>query len=96
MTKEKKAVVVTTEFRGVFFGFLEDESEAPNKVTLSDGRLCVYWSEQTKGVLGLAATGPNKTCRIGPAVPELTVWKVTGIFRCTPKAVEAWKSEPWK
>lgn len=92
---EKKAVVVTTEFRGVFFGYLEDDSDAPNKIRLSDGRLCIYWSPETHGVLGLAAAGPNKDCRIGAKVPEITIWKISGIFQCTPEAAAAWELEPW-
>ncbi len=92
----KKPVVVTTEWRGVFFGYVKDESEKPTRLVLENARMCVYWSEQTKGVLGLASKGPNNSCRIGNRVPEAEIWKVTGIFECTPEAVEAWESEPWK
>lgn len=90
-----KAVLVTTEFRGVFFGYVEDESTAPEKIILKDARCCVYWSSQTKGVLGLASVGPNKRCRIGPKVPAATIWKVTAVFECTDVAVSAWEGEPW-
>lgn len=91
-----KPVVVTTEHRGVFFGYVVDDSNVPTSIKLKDVRNCVYWNEQTKGVLGLAATGPNKNSRIGPKVPEATIWKLTGIWDCTPEATEAWESEPWK
>ena len=91
-----KPVIVTTEFRGVFFGYVEDESTAPKKINLTNARNCVYWSSESKGVLGLAAKGPNANCRIGPKVPAATIWKVTGIFECTPEATEAWESAPWK
>lgn len=91
-----KPVIVTTEFRGVFFGEVEDESTAPVFVELKNAHCCVYWESAVKGVLGLAATGPTDKCRIGPAVPSLKVWKITGIFECTPAAVDAWRAQPWK
>jgi hypothetical protein len=92
----QKPVIVTTEHRGVFFGYIENDAKLPTEITLNGVRNCVYWSGQTKGVLGLAAQGPNKECRIGPKVPSATLWKVTGVFDCTPVATEAWESEPWK
>ncbi len=92
----KKPVIVTTEHRGVFFGYVENDSELPISVELSGVRNCVYWSQQTKGVLGLAAKGPNSDCRIGPKIPDAKIWKVTGVFACTPEATEAWEQGPWK
>ena len=92
----KRPVVVTTEHRGVFFGYVKDDSELPQKITLSQARMCVYWSSDTKGVLGLAATGPTKSCRVGLAVPKFEAWKITGVIECTPEATEAWESGPWK
>ena len=91
-----KPVVVTTEHRGVFFGYVVDDTNAPTSIKLKDVRNCVYWSQQTKGVLGLAAAGPSKDSRIGPKVPEADLWKITGVFACSPEATEAWESEPWK
>jgi len=94
-TKKQTAVVVTTEHRGVFFGYVEDDTALPDKITLTDARMCVYWSEQVKGVLGLAATGPNDKCRIGTKVPRFTAWKITSVSECTPEAIEAWEQAPW-
>jgi hypothetical protein len=93
---EKRAVVVTTEWRGVFFGFLEDDTNYPARIVLSDARNCLYWDSASKGVLGLAAKGPSKSSRIGPKVPKADLVKLTGIFECTPEAVKAWESEPWR
>lgn len=96
-TKQKKiAVVVTTENRGVFFGYVVDDKKLPASIKLSDTRNCIYWSSATRGVLGLAAKGPSKDSRIGPKVPLATLWKITGVFECSPEAVKAWESEPWK
>ena len=91
----KKQVVVTTEYRGVFYGTLEKEDG--NVVVLSNARLCVYWSEDVKGFLGLAANGPTSNCRISPvAAPELKLHRVTSISTCSATAVKAWEGSPWQ
>ena len=95
MEKEKKAVVVTTEKRGVFFGLVEDDSKLPAEITLSECRMCICWSKSVKGVLGLTASGPDEKCRITEASPQSTLFSVTGVFSCTPEATDAWRAEPW-
>ena len=92
-------VLVTTEHRGVFFGYL---SEMPGslesvgrELLLTDARNCVYWSTAERGVFGLAVAGPGPNCRIGPKVPELRVNAITAIARCTPEARERWEAGPW-
>lgn len=88
-----KALVVTTEHRGVFFGY--GEPTDADTIKLEDVRMCVYWPEQNHGVLGLAAQGPLKGAKIGPAVPVATIRGVTAVFECTAEAAAAWESEPW-
>lgn len=92
----KKPVLVTTEFRGVFFGYVEDDSKLPEKITLSNARNCVYWESAVHGVFGLASTGPTGGCKIGPRLPSFTAWKVTSVTECTPEAAEKWESGQWK
>jgi hypothetical protein len=89
----KKALVVTTDKRGVFFGYAEP-TEATT-IRLEDAQMCVFWDTATKGVMGLAATGPTKGCRIGPAVPAITLQGVTSVMEATAAAEAAWKSKPW-
>lgn len=93
---DKKPVVVTTEHRGVFFGYVEDDSKLPSEITLTNARMCVYWNSSIKGVLGLAAVGPDKDCRIGHSIPKFTAWKITSVSDCTPEATENWEKGPWK
>lgn len=90
--QESRAVVVTTAHRGVFFGYTTD----PNAevVKLEKARLCLYWSRDVKGFMGLAATGPTKDCRIGPAV-GIDLRGVTSVLYATPEAVAAWEKAPW-
>ena len=93
---DKKPVVITTEYRGVFFGYVMDDSKAPECIILERARMCVYWSSDIKGVLGLASNGPTESCKITQAVPVLTAWKITAIMDCSAEAVERWESAPWK
>lgn len=93
--KKKTAVVVTTENRGVFFGYVDDDSNAPSKIVIKNARMCVYWSQDVKGVVGLAATGPTKSCRVTHSTPTLTAYKVTAILECTNAAADAWEKALW-
>lgn len=94
MTNKKRFVVVTTAHRGVFAGYTDNDSDEKS-VVLTDAQMCVYWSADVKGVLGLAATGPSKSCRVGPAVPKLLLHDVTAVMDTTDKAEKAWLAQPW-
>lgn len=87
-----RPVLVTTEYRGVFFGYLVGEAGDPIK--LQRARNCVYWSNDLQGFLGLATTGPTSGCKIGPAA-DIELRKITCIAEATPEAVEAWEKAPW-
>lgn len=87
-----KAVIVTTEFRGVFFGYIKDDKKAPAQITITGARNCLYWHSSIGGFLGLAAKGPNKECKIGVRVPEVTLYKITSITPAEDAAVKAWEA----
>lgn len=87
-----RPVVVTTAHRGVFFGFASDTDG--EMIALKDARLCVYWSADVKGFMGLAANGPSKSCRIGPAA-DITLRNITAVLEVTPEAAEKWQAAPW-
>lgn len=91
----KRPVVVTTEFRGVFFGYVKDDSKSPERIELEQARMCVYWSTDVKGVVGLAATGPTKECRVTHSIPSMTAYKVTAVLDCSPEAAEKWEAGAW-
>ena len=86
---EEKAVLVTTEYRGVFFGFARYTSG--DTIKLRDARNCIYWSSDIGGFQGLAETGPNSSCRIG-AVADIELRKITCVAACTDAATKAWVS----
>lgn len=85
---KSRPVIVTTEFRGVFFGFAEDTKG--DTITLTQARNCIYWSSKTGGFMGLASDGPGAGSRIGALVDKIELRKVTSVIETTAKAVEAW------
>ena len=87
-----RPVVVTTAHRGVFFGYAEKTDG--ETITLKDSRLCVYWSADVKGFMGLAANGPTKGCRIGPPA-DITLRNITAVLEVTSAAEQAWKDGAW-
>lgn len=89
---EEIPVVVTTEHRGVFFGYAGDTSG--DVIHLRAARNCIYWSHGVRGFMGLAATGPDKQSKVGPAA-DIEVRKITSVIKCTPEATAAWEAAPW-
>jgi hypothetical protein len=93
MTKKKeRAVLVTTKHRGVFFGYATDTSG--ESIQLKRGRLCVYWSSDLRGFMGLATQGPGSSCKIGPA-GDIDVRDVTSVTEVTPEAMAKWEKGVW-
>jgi len=90
----ERAVVVTTQHRGVFFGYATDiDGEAIN---LTRARNCLRWGEATKGFMGLANTGPlGNGTRVGPAA-DIQLRDITSVTLCSDEAVKVWEAAPWK
>lgn len=99
-SKTSKPVVVTTEHRGVFFGYTELpvflHPADGNAITLTDVQMCVYWNEAVKGVVGLAATGPVSGCKVTAAAPSMLIRDVTAVMEATEEAAKAWQTRPWR
>lgn len=87
--------VVTTEHRAVVGGFLVDYDPDRRVATLTEARVCVHWSADVRGFVGLAAGGPDSKSRVSPACPRLALCGVTSILLATDAAAEAWRSGPW-
>lgn len=90
---ERQAVIVGTELRNLWFGYAADTSG--DTIVLTDARQIIYWSADVRGAGGLAVTGPSAGCRIGPAVPEVQVRRVTTVALPTPRAIAAFEEAPW-
>lgn len=89
---KERAVVVTTQHRGVFFGFAADTDGAIIK--LRSARNCLYWPTENKGFMGLASMGPVKGARVGPCA-DMSLRDITSVIECTPEATRAWENAPW-
>ena len=92
MKKKERPVMVTTAHRGVFFGY--SDATDREQIVLKRGRVCLYWSADCKGFMGLATTGPTITCRIGPPA-TITLRDITAVIEVDPAAVKAWEKSPW-
>lgn len=93
-TNNNKALLVTTAHKGVFFGYGTPTTEST--IRLERARMCVYWTVECRGVLGLAVTGPTANCKIGPAVPSIILREVTSITEVSDEAIAQWEKAPWK
>lgn len=87
----ERAVLVTTEYRGVFFGYATDTGG--DTIKLRSARNCIYWSKSVGGFVGLAEKGPDSNCKIG-ARADLDLRKITCVAEMTPAAVAAWEAAP--
>lgn len=85
-----RPVLVTTEYRGVFFGYAHDTSG--DVITLVNARNCIYWPSGNGGFGGLASEGPAKGSRIGAKVSQIELRKITAVAEVTPAAVEMWEA----
>src|ERR1700722_13989377 len=90
--EKERAVIVTTQHRGVFFGYAEETDG--DVIKLRNARNCLFWSRGVRGFMRLAATGPDKKPRVGPAA-DIEVRNITSVIECTPEAVKAWEAAPW-
>ena len=89
---KERPVLVTTAHKGVFFGYAT-KTDGP-QISLKRARLCVYWSADLRGFMGLATVGPNKGCKIGPAA-DIDLRDITAVVEVSDVAAKAWEKEPW-
>lgn len=85
MPKQKRPVLVTTDHRGVFFGFAEDTTG--DVIDLKSAQLVIYWTSDLRGFMGLASHGPGSGCKIGKPA-DIQVRNITAVVECTDEAVK--------
>ena len=86
-SKAERAVIVTTEHRGVFFGYATDTGG--DKIQLRSARMAISFGT-TRGLMELAETGPTSRSKIS-ARADMEVRKVTAVFDVTAGATKAWE-----
>ena len=91
--KKERAVLVTTQHRGVFFGYTAKTDGAV--ISLRAARNCLSWAREVKGFLGLANLGPIGDSRVGPPA-DIELRDITCVAECTPQATQMWESAPWR
>lgn len=90
-TSKQVPLLVTTTHKGVFFGFGVVPKAGTKEIRIEQAQNCISWDSSIRGVFGLAGKGPNSNCKIGPAVPAITLHDVTAITEATDEAAAAWK-----
>ena len=89
---KERPVIVTTQHRGVFFGYAEDTDG--DVIKLRAARNCIYWPVDNRGFMGLAAMGPKDGARVGPAA-DISLRDITSVIEATEEAVKRWEAAPW-
>jgi hypothetical protein len=97
MSNKKIWALITTDKdkRGVFLARIDEADVDKDDIKAEDIQMAVYWSTDMHGVLGLAAYGPSKSCRISPPVKRGVIRGVTLVVECSDEAVANWKKQPW-
>lgn len=86
---KKRPVLVTTLHKGVFFGYATETKGTT--IQLEEARLCIYWSADLMGFMGLAVKGPGKECRIGPPA-NIELRDITSVTEVTKSAEAKWNA----
>ena len=85
-----KAILVTTEHRGVFAGLVPEAQDLNARtMRLEDARMAIYWGT-TKGVAELAHTGPTAKSRIGAPATIEALHDIQAVWSITEEAWERW------
>lgn len=87
-----RPVIVTTDKRGVFFGYT-DAPMGAETIVLTGARNVLYWSAAMRGFMGLASIGPDTDCKIG-AKATIELRGITSVIEVTPAALERWNATP--
>lgn len=93
----EKFVVLCTDkdHRGVFGGTLISYDKDSKRAVMENAQMCIKWTSDIGGVLGLASKGPSTRCRISPPVPRIELEGVSAVMDATQEAQKSWESQPW-
>jgi hypothetical protein len=85
----ERPVIVCTEHRGVFFGYVTGPTKGADPIELKRARMAIRFGT-TRGVMELAEVGPNTASKVS-ARADIEVRKVTSVFEVTPEAAAKWE-----
>ncbi len=100
VVKEKKEnrdrfLIIITGYKEIFAGWTNDDPKA-DIITLTDARQVIYYTAETKGLLGLAANGPGKDSRISNVAPSVTIRQPVNVLLASPEAIDRFATIIWK
>mgnify|MGYP001587688249 FL=1 len=85
-----KQVLVTTQYRGVFAGEIEDAQDVlAASMPLKNARMAIYWGT-SRGVMELAESGPTQKSKISAVADIPMLHGITALFAITPAAWQKW------
>jgi hypothetical protein len=99
----ERPVIVTTSYRGVFFGYArlpdlpcrqaggQATDTSGETITLRNARMAIYWGT-TKGLFELADTGPTEKSKISAPAKSIELRGVTAVIGVSGKAEKKWKT----
>lgn len=90
MDEQMRPVIVCTEHRGVFFGYVTGPTKGVDPIELKRARMAIRFGT-TKGVMELAETGPTSSSRIS-ARADIEIRKITAVFEVSDAAAEKWEN----
>ena len=82
-------VIVTTVYRGVFVGYVDEQKADQKTLELKQARMVLYFGT-TRGLFQLAEYGPTEATRITDKA-DVLLHDVTAVLRLSDRANEAWK-----
>jgi hypothetical protein len=87
----ERPVIVTTSYRGVFFGYADDDDTIGETITLRNARMAIYWGT-TNGLFELADTGPTEKSKISAPAKSIELRGVTAVIGVSGEAEEKWQA----
>lgn len=83
-------VIITTQHRGVFFGYVEENADLEARaLSIRHAKMAIRWNT-TKGIGELALSGPNDGSIIGAEADIAALHDVTCVWYVTQEAAKKW------
>lgn len=91
----KRAILIHTSRNEIFFGYSTNELHE-EEMLLLEARNIVRYSADNRGMIGLAAVGPRKQCKVSYSVPELYVRNVVWACAVRAEAIAHFEAAIWE
>lgn len=87
-----RPVLITTEYRGVFAGLIEDDADlTARSMPLKAAKMAIYFGT-TRGVMELCDGGPTKNSKISLPADIPMLHGITAVFAISPQAWAKWEA----